>query len=235
MKKYIPNRIKLNLKVLLRFLNDLIKGYLTKFASKNPNTTDFQYKVDLTQDFKPTSSRNNKIINIKLASQKINEIVINPTEIFSFWKTIGKPSKRKGFTKGRNLIQGELKVDYGGGLCQLSGMIYYAALLSNLEILERHNHTVDLYTDEERFAPLGSDATVVYGYKDLRIRNNYSFPVRFKLTVNKDNLHVALLSPEKINEVEILFETEFNNNKIEVKTMKENKIIAKSIYKKKSC
>lgn len=234
MRNYIPNYIKLNLKVLLRFVNDLFSGYFMKFAAKSSNKTEFQYKVNLIQDVKPTSSRNNKIVNIKLASQRINEIVINPTEIFSFWKIIGKPSKQNGFTKGRNIISGELKEAYGGGLCQLSGIIYYISLLSNLEIIERYNHTVDLYTDKDRYAPLGSDATIVYGYKDLRIRNNYNFPVRFNITVNIDSLHIELLSTEKINEVEILFETKFNMNKIEVITMEKDKIITKSRYMKKN-
>lgn len=234
MKKYIPSFIKLNIRIIFRNIKDFFNAYSMKFATKSSNATGFKYKIDLIQDFKPTSSRENKIVNIKLASQKINKIILNPNEIFSFWKVVGKPSKKNGFTKGRNIIGNELKEDFGGGLCQLSGMIYYISLLSHLEIIERHNHTIDLYTDESRYAPLGSDATVVYGYKDLRVRNNYNFPLKFNIIVNNDNLIVELLSPERINKAEILFEVQTNKNEIVVKTMEKNKIIEKSKYFKKS-
>jgi hypothetical protein len=50
--------------------------------------------------------------------------------------------------------------------------VYHIGIIAGLDIIERYNHSVDIYTDDTRFAPLGTDATVVYGYKDLRIRNN---------------------------------------------------------------
>jgi len=63
-----------------------------------------------------------------------------------------------------------LALDYGGGLCQLSGIIYHAVLEAGLEILERHPHSLDIYTATTRYTPLGSDAAVVYGHKDLRFK-----------------------------------------------------------------
>ena len=112
--------------------------------------------------------------NLKLAIQSIESVDILPREIFSFWKIVGNPSKRNGFIGSRSIINGQVTNSIGGGLCQLSGLVYYLSLKSGLEILERHNHSMDIYTEETRFTPLGSDATVVYGYKDLKIRNNFS-------------------------------------------------------------
>ena len=53
----------------------------------------------------------------------------------------------------------------------MSGLIYYVSLMAGLEVLERHPHSRDIYDDQTRYAPLGADATVAYGFKDLRVLN----------------------------------------------------------------
>jgi hypothetical protein len=58
--------------------------------------------------------------------------------------------------------------------------------LSGLKIVERYNHSVDLYGDGPRACPIGYDATVLYGYKDLRVKNMTNATLRFKLIVEKD-------------------------------------------------
>jgi vancomycin resistance protein VanW len=49
-----------------------------------------------------------------------------------------RPTSARGFLPGRSLLAGELRPDYGGGLCQLSGLIYNVSLMAGLEVLERH-------------------------------------------------------------------------------------------------
>lgn len=88
--------------------------------------------------------------------------------------------------------------DVGGGVCQVSGLIYHVSLLAGLVIEERHNHSIDLYTDETRFSPLGLDATVVFGYKDLRIQNKYSFPIKFEFLIADHTIEIKLISSEEI-------------------------------------
>tara|TARA_B110000902_G_C14164891_1_gene534576 strand:- start:153 stop:539 length:387 start_codon:yes stop_codon:yes gene_type:complete len=109
---------------------------------------------------------------------------------------VGCPSKGNGFVESRSIVDGVLTATYGGGLCQLSGLIYYAAILANLEVIERYNHSKDIYTDETRFTPLGSDATVVYGFKDLKIKNNLKKPIRFSFLVDKNSLTIRINSDE---------------------------------------
>jgi hypothetical protein len=96
--------------------------------------------------------------------------------LHSFWHVVGRPSVARGFLPGRSLLAGELRPDYGGGLCQLSGLIYYASLMAGLTIVERHPHSRDIYDEQMRYAPLGADATVAYGFKDLRVLSSLSFP-----------------------------------------------------------
>ncbi|MBQ2096591.1 MAG: VanW family protein, partial [Bacteroidales bacterium] len=65
----------------------------------------------------------NKADNIRLACSKINGIIIKPGETFSFWRQVGKTSKRNGFADGRILVNGKLVAGVGGGLCNLANTI----------------------------------------------------------------------------------------------------------------
>ncbi len=93
----------------------------------------------------------------------------------------------------RNLVNGKIQFTYGGGICQVAGILYHLALMAGLDILERHSHSLDIYTEVERFTPLGADATVVYGYKDLRIRNNTGHPICFEIYITGNEIgdHVS--------------------------------------------
>lgn len=166
-----------------------------------------------------------------MAASKVACIETQPSQTFSFWKTVGGPTKKNGFKKGRNIIKGKVSEEIGGGLCQLSSIIYITALKANLKIVERYNHSVDIYNEDERFTPLGADATVVYGYKDLRIQNNYDFPVRFRFVYSKNKIICTLESLEKIEENEVTFIRNYSGNKVEVTTKSNGNFKTLSIYK----
>jgi len=86
----------------------------------------------------------------------VNNLLVPPEAIFSFWHVVDRPTGARGFVPGRSLLGGELRPDYGGGLCQLSGIIYYSSLIAGLDILERHPHSRDIYDDQTRYTPLGA-------------------------------------------------------------------------------
>ena len=230
-KTVLPSKIRLVLKLLQRMIRDIINGNHSKFAKQRIQTSDFNYSINLVQEMKQTQLYEQKIENIKIAINKIEKVVVEPGEIFSFWKIIGEPSKKNGFKKGRNIVSGQVYEDYGGGLCQLSGIIYHLSLLGQLKILERYNHSMDIYTENTRYTPLGADATVVYGYKDFRIKNNYKIPIKFEFEINKQHLSATLLSTEKINAADITFEKKEKDNIVEVLTLKNGlELIGKSSY-----
>ncbi len=228
LKTLIPKSTKLNIKLFKRFLSDRN----TVFAQKNNAKPLFQNAISSKQEIKNGAFFENKLHNITIASHKIATILIQPNELFSFWKIIGHPNQKNNFKKGRNIINGKLSEEIGGGLCQLSSIIYFTALKTNLEITERHNHSLDIYKEEERFTPLGADATIVYGYKDLRIKNTYSFPIQFSFTFEDNFINCHLLSPEKIEENQLDFTRNHKENTIEVSTSKNNHHYCFSIYKK---
>src|SRR5262249_38951602 len=100
-------------------------------------------------------------------------------ETFSFWRQLGRPSRRRGFVTGRMLQQGCLVPATGGGLCQLSNALYQAALASGCEIVERHAHSRRVPGSA---AALGRDATVAWNYVDLRFRARAPLLIEARLT-----------------------------------------------------
>jgi vancomycin resistance protein VanW len=231
-KKLIPTAIKLKFRIIKRQITDLKFISRNRFAQKRPQENISGFSITIKQEIKKGAHFDNKIHNLKLASKAINQVCIYPDELFSFWKIVGNPSESNGFKKGRNIVNQKISEETGGGLCQLSGIIYHTALLANLEILERHNHSVDIYSEEERFTPLGADATVVYGYKDLRIKNNNPFPVQFKIEIEGSNISCSLNSQKEIEEHHVTFNIIDKGRKIEVVTFIENKKVAISFYNK---
>lgn len=125
----------------------------------------------------------NKIHNIQLAISRIQPPLLAPGQEFSFWHYALAPTAENGYREGAMFINHQVKASLGGGLCQLSGLIYNLALLSGCKIMERYNHSIDAY-GEDRYIPLGRDATVAYGKKDLRFSNPHAFPIKFELHVD---------------------------------------------------
>jgi vancomycin resistance protein VanW len=130
----------------------------------------------------------NKAVNLKLAAERINGLVLRPGETFSFWRLVGKPTRAKGFLDGMVLTNGTFTSGIGGGLCQLSNLIYWITLHSSLTITERWRHTHDVFPDANRTQPFGSGATVVYNYVDLQIRNDTSYEYQLSVWVGDSDL-----------------------------------------------
>lgn len=232
-KRIIPHQIKVKLHLVKNGVSDLMKGYSFSYAKSRSEAIGFISTLEIKQEVKINDTIIAKKQNLLIATKSIESIQIYPNEIFSFWKAVGNPSKKRGFVESRSLINGKLVPSVGGGLCQLSGLIYYSCLHTNLEILERHNHSADIYTDETRFTPLGSDATVVYGYKDLKIKNTLTKPIQFTFLLSDKELTIRLNCTEIIEKNMIEFEQKVINEKeIEVATLVNQKIKDKSIYKR---
>jgi len=166
---------------------------------------DWPVRTELVQIVIQGQLHENKLSNLRRGTALIDQSLINPGGQWSFWGRVGKPSVGNGFVDGRNIVDGQLVRQVGGGLCQLSSLIYHLALLGGLEIVERHPHSIDIYRDNERFTPLGADATVVWGFKDLRLRNSYQFAVSIGCFLDGKRLVGQLRSREAMPSPEVLF------------------------------
>lgn len=219
MKRFIPKSIKLNYKLSTRFFSDLVSGNISKFAKTDRKKIPYNGMIETQQSFMPNPFLDNKIHNLKTATKEIASLQILPGEIFSFWKAVGKPSTGKGYKTGRNLINGVLTEDVGGGLCQLSGIIYHTSLKAGLEVVERHPHSLDIYQENERYTPLGADAAVVYGYKDLRIRNTRGFPVKYSFIIKDDFISCRVFLEDNVSQNKVEFKRVDNGSSEMVATI----------------
>ncbi len=203
----IPHEWKVGLQATRRQWHDRRSGSWTSFATTGGTIADadWQPQIQRSQELKPSAYAENKWHNLATAIQQLESVVIAPGQIFSFWHLVGPPKKERGYRAGRALVNNQLKAVVGGGLCQLSGLIYLLALHTDFEVLERHSHSQDIYTDETRFAPLGSDATVVYGYKDLRIKNQTKTPMRFQFELYKTHITTAIMATDTIPRYDVQF------------------------------
>ncbi|MBR4627132.1 MAG: VanW family protein [Ruminococcus sp.] len=142
----------------------------------------------------------NKAVNIRLACKKINGIIIRPGEIFSFWHTVGKTTKRRGYRDGRVIVNGKLIPGIGGGLCNLSNTIHRTILHSPLEVTEFHQHSDALAPDEGKRVPFSSGTSVNYNYIDYRFRNNTGCDVQLLAWCDEEELHIELRSKKEFPE-----------------------------------
>jgi len=139
-----------------------------------------------------------RVHNIKLAAATINNYVLAPGDVFSFNSIIGNTTTEKGYKAANVIIGGELVPGIGGGLCQISSTLYNCALLSNLKILERHNHQLTVpYIDP------GRDATVCYPSKDLSFCNTKDHYILVTASVENDELTIRFFGQPLNEKVEI--------------------------------
>jgi hypothetical protein len=122
-----------------------------------------------------------KIENLRVALRRIDGAVVPPGGTFSFWRQIGRATRRSGYVEGRELREGCIIPTVGGGLCQLSNALYAAALEAECEIIERHAHSQVVPGSE---AARDRDATVFWNYVDLRFRAEHELTIRCHLEAN---------------------------------------------------
>ncbi|TVX96301.1 VanW family protein [Cohnella terricola] len=175
--------------------------------------TIFEHKTPLLRRLKDVEMilQYNKIKNLEIAIRKIDNIMIYPGETFSYWKSIGIPSKRKGYVEGMTLFYGGFKPGIGGGLCQLSNLIYWMTLHTPLTVTERHRHSYDVFPDSNRTQPFGSGATCAYNYLDLRIYNPTDQPYQLSIKMDSNFLYGEW---KTINESTLSYEVYEKEHKI---------------------
>jgi len=123
--------------------------------------------------------------NISTALKSVNNTVIWPGEVFSFNETTGPRTPERGYLPAPIILNGGYDVGYGGGVCQVSSTIYNAALAAGLPIIERHGHTKPVH-----YVPDGKDATVDYGYLDLKYKNSRNGPLIIKASLQNTRIYV---------------------------------------------
>ncbi|MBV6439650.1 MAG: Vancomycin B-type resistance protein VanW [Saprospiraceae bacterium] len=174
------------------------------------NILVFQHNTPLLRQLKDVEMylQHNKVTNLRLAAAKINGLVIRPGETFSFWKTVGNPTARRGYLEGLVLENGKIGKGVGGGLCQMGNLLYWMALHSPLTVTERWRHSYDVFPDAGRILPFGSGATLAYNYIDLQFRNDTRHCFQLRVWLSETQLCGEIRSSEPLAERYEVFEQE---------------------------
>ena len=136
----------------------------------------------------------NKAHNLKLAGASLHGLVIRPGETFSFCLAIKGADKETPYRDGLSLVGGRIQGEYGGGLCQLSNLLYWLFLHSQLTIVERHGHGTEAVTPADPNVLAGIDATIAEGWLDLKVKNETSHTYQLSVTFDEDNICAKLLA-----------------------------------------
>jgi vancomycin resistance protein VanW len=199
----IPYEIRLRYKLWQRGAADQRAG--VRFAATPPFTAAAHdealdnlicvYERPIIDYERQTQFGAEKRHNLALLASQLNGVIVQPGETFSIWRLAGRPSETTGYLKAAGLKNRKLVSDVGGSTCLMSTVLYNVALLGAMEVTERYCHSVDVY-GEGRYFELGRDASIEYGYLDLRFRNPHAFPVLLTAGVSQDAVTCALYSAE---------------------------------------
>lgn len=128
----------------------------------------------------------NRTVNIQIAAESLNGLILAPGEEFSFNRRVGPRIEALGYKEAPVIIDGELVPDIGGGVCQVSSTLYNAVLLAGLKVIHRIAHSIP-----STYVPLGQDATVAYDYLDFRFQNDSDRHVMIHAVVEGDRLTIS--------------------------------------------
>ncbi len=175
------------------------KDFATERSESFLPCVQFTHKTPLLRKLRDVDMvlQYNKITNLKLAAEKINTVVLKPGETFSFWYLVGKPTAKKGYKEGMILRSGYVDSGIGGGMCQMTNLLYWLTLHTPLTVIERHRHGYDVFPDSNRTQPFASGATCFYPHLDLMIRNDTPRPFQLHIEVGEEYLTGEWLSTEE--------------------------------------
>lgn len=131
---------------------------------------------------------NNRTHNIITACNNLNNYIIMADQTFSFNHVLGPFNENQGYVESTGFdSNGKVIKIIGGGICQVSSTLYNAALMADLEIIERHAHSAPV-----DYVPQGKDATVCYSNVDFKFKNTTNKNIIIKSICNGNNVKIEL-------------------------------------------
>lgn len=130
--------------------------------------------------------------NLSLAAQSCDGTILLPGETFSYNATLGERTLERGYQYAGAYSDKEVIQEIGGGICQVSSTIFAALLYTDLEIVERHNHSMEV-----SYLPSGMDATVSWGGPDFQFRNNTKYPVKLNVYYDWETVTVNIIGTQQ--------------------------------------
>lgn len=132
--------------------------------------------------------------NLKIASKKINGTIIRPGETFDFNKVVGSRTSSKGYKKAHVFTGGDgVAMGLAGGICQVASTTFNAALLANVQIVERHQHS-----QRVSYVPLGRDAAISGNVQNFKWKNNTKYAIKVGMTVKGGKITCTFYTCQKV-------------------------------------
>lgn len=138
--------------------------------------------------------------NLKIASKKINGTIIQPGETFDFNKVVGSRTSSKGYKKAHVFTGGDgVAMGLAGGICQVASTVFNTALIANVQIVERHQHS-----QRVSYVPLGRDAAISGNVQNFKWKNNTKYAIKVGMTVKDGKITCTFYTcqkakPKKVN------------------------------------
>lgn len=229
--EYGPLAYKISLlkEILKKNLKDFMMG--KKFAKhKNKENFDYIWKSDckiLVRKLHDVDMQlqKNKIVNLEIASKKIDGIIIHPGEEFSFWNLVGNTTRKKGYLEGLMISNSKLTKGVGGGLCQMANMIHWLVLHTPLVVTELHHHSDALFPDVKRRSPFGTGTSIAYKALDYRFKNATDSPIQIRVWLDDTFLYGEIRSTKALfNKYKIVEEDNYYAKEIDGKFYRNSKV-----------
>lgn len=134
--------------------------------------------------------------NVHLAARLLAGTVVKPGEVFSQNRKAGPYTRSKGYQKGPTYSGANLITTIGGGVCKIASTLYNVTIQCNLPVIERYAHSMPV-----PYVPYGQDATVSYGNKDFKFKNNTDSPILIWAQGVDNVLYIAFygtITPPKV-------------------------------------
>ena len=199
----IAYKISLRKEAIKKDFKDLKAG--KKFAKKkSKNNMQYIWKGDTKLLLRKLEGVDmqlqvNKVTNLKIASKKIDGIIIQPGEEFSFWNLVGNATKIKGYKEGLVISNSKMKKGVGGGLCQMANMIHWLVLHTPLTVTELHHHSDALFPDVKRRVPFGTGTSISYKALDYRFKNTTAYPIQIRVWLDDTFLYGEIRCNEPLD------------------------------------
>lgn len=101
-------------------------------------------------------------------------------------------SADNGYYMAGSYLNGQVVDSIGGGICQVSSTLYNAVLLAELEVTERHPHSMIV-----TYVPRSADAAIAESSgKDFRFINNTDHPIYIEGTTSGKNITFTIYGVE---------------------------------------
>lgn len=132
--------------------------------------------------------------NLKIASKKINGTIIQPGETFDFNKVVGSRTSSKGYKKAHVFTGGDgVAMGLAGGICQVASTVFNTALIANVQIVERHQHS-----QRVSYVPLGRDAAISGNVQNFKWKNNTKYAIKVGMTVKDGKITCTFYTCQKV-------------------------------------